>query len=478
MTTKEIETLNSKQNKNKKNKGPDVEQFYEELKILAINKNLSFEQVLEVFKSSLLSVLHKKYGPNANIDIEMDPAKGTFGIYIHYNVVNNVRSPDYEKSLEEAKQIDPEAKIGGTVTINESFENFNRINAHEIRSVFFQKLKDLENELIYYEYKDKKGMIVTAQVMFSKGNKDIHVSIGRADGIIPKNEQMAKDKYPPGKHIKAVIKEVIYKKDSRNKDFGTLIILSRNSADFVKGLFRQEVPEIQEGIVEIVNIVRDPGFRTKMIVDSNRKDVDPVGACLGIRGSRIQNIQREIYNEKIDIIAYSDNPANMISYALSPAKVSETYLDSEKKEALVIVPDYEYNKALGPNGKNVRLASQLLGYKINIKTQKEYREEISDPVKKAKLEALFSMPGEEVEESETEEFTPLEEISGLTKRIIELLKSEGIDSVEKLVETVMDEKDYKMYPERLQKIPGINRNTAEYIIERLMENIEIQDEEA
>ncbi|MCS7205648.1 MAG: transcription termination factor NusA [Leptospiraceae bacterium] len=477
MVAKDVGLANTRSTRNKPTE-PNFSKFYEDLKNIALAKNLTLEQTIEILKGSFLSILHKKYGSNANIDIIMDPEKGIFDIYIHYTVVEKVKSPDYEKSLEEARAIDPQAKIGSTITIQESFESFTRYNANEIQTTFHQRLKDLENEYIYSEFITKKGEIVSAQVLSFVGNKDVPVMIGKASGVIPKSEQMPKDRYAPGKIIKAVVKEVMYRKDGKGRVNEPYIILSRGSADFVKALFKQEIPEIQAGIVEILGIVREAGFRTKMIVYSKRSDVDPVGACLGIRGSRIQNIQREIYNEKIDIIPYSENPANMIANALSPAKVSETYLDTDQNEALVIVPDYEYSNAIGVGGKNVRLASQLLGYKINIKTQREYREEMSDPEKKAKLEALFSFPKEDKKKSEEEqeaELTPLTELPGLTKRVIELLKSAGIESVEKLVEVVLDQ-DLQPKPEVLQKIPGINKTTAEYIIKILLENVEIQQE--
>lgn len=475
MATKEKETKKTI----KKDQGPDVKAFFDDIRNLSASKNLTMEQVLEVFKSTLISVLNKKYGPNSNIDIKIDPENNIFDIQIHFNVVEKVKSPDYEISLEDAKKIDPNAKIGGVVTINESLENFTRVGAFNIKNTFKNRLQDLENEIIYNEFLEKKGEIVTAQILYSKGNKDVHVSLGKTDAILPKNEQLAKEKYPPGKHIKAVIKEVLLRKDPRKKDTETLIILSRSSPLFVKALFKEEVAEIQEGIVEIVNVVREPGFRTKMLVKSNRSDVDPVGACVGVRGSRIQSILREIHNEKIDIINKSDNPANMISQALNPAKILEVHVDTESKEALVIVPDYEFNKALGPNGKNVKLASLLLNYKINIKTEKQFKEEMSSPETKAKLEALFNVGNiEESEDTkeETEE-TPLSDLPGLTKRVVELLESGGIKSVEQLVATLYPNEDTVPHIEELQKIPGINKNMAEYIAKIVNESVEIENEE-
>ncbi|GIX43573.1 MAG: transcription termination/antitermination protein NusA [Leptospiraceae bacterium] len=474
MATKETEL----KKQSKKDKGPDIKAFYEDLRNLATTKNLTFEQILEVFKSTLISVLNKKYGPNSNIDIKIEPENNILDILVHFNVVEKVQSPDYEISLEEAKKIDPNAKIGSIVTIYESLENFSRVGAFDIKNIFKQRLKDLENELLYNEFLEKKGEIVTAQIQFSKGNKDILVSLGKIGAILPKNEQLAKEKYPPGKHIKAVIKDVILKKDPRRKDTDILIIISRSSPLFVKALFKEEVSEIQEGIVEIINIVREPGFRTKMLVKSNRIDVDPVGACVGIRGSRIQSILREIHNEKIDIVGYSDNPASMITQALNPAKITEVHVDPEAKEALVIVPDYEINKALGSGGKNVRLASQLLNYKINIKTEREFKEEMSSPETKAKLEALFHVgSNEEVEETDVEEETPISELPGLTKRVIELLESGGIKSVEQLVEILYPDDRSEPNIEALQKIPGINKNMAEYIAKIVNESVEIEDEE-
>lgn len=472
MAAKDMEL--KKQGKNKMDKGPDIKSFYQDLKSLANTKNLTFEQILEVFKSTLISVLNKKYGPNSNIDIKIEPDKNILDILVHFNVVAKVMSPDYELSLEEAKKYKPDAKIGDTITIQESLDNFDRIGAFSIKNIFQNRLKDLENELLYNEFLDKKGEIITAQILYSKGNKDVHVSLGKSDGILPKSEQLHKDKYPPGKHIKAVIKDIILKRDLRKKDVGTLIILSRSSPLFVKALFKEEVSEIQDGIVEIVNIVREPDFRTKMLVRSNRKDVDPVGACVGIRGARIQTILREIHNEKIDVIAYSDNPANMISQALSPARLTEIHVDTDKKEALVVVPDYEFNKALGPGGKNVKLASLLLGYKINLKTEKEFKEELSSPEARAKLEALFRVHSDnQVDEVESDEETPISELPGLTRRVIELLSSANIKSVEQLVDMIYHDGE-NPDPTVLTNIKGINKNMAEYITKIIAENVEFE----
>jgi N utilization substance protein A len=206
-------------------------------------------------------------------------------------------------------------------------------------------------------------------------------------------------------------------------------------------------------------------------------DVDAVGACVGVRGTRIQSILREIHNEKIDIVNSSSNPANIISQALNPARVTEVHVDTGNKEALVIVPDYEFNKALGPGGKNIRLASMLLNYKINLKTEKEFREEMSSPEAKARLEALFHVNTSEAEESEEEEETPITELPGLTKRVIELLEAGGIKSVEQLVEILYPEGSSQPNIEVLQKIPGINKNMAEYIAKIVSESVEIEESE-
>ncbi len=421
----------------------------------------------------------------------MNPKENILEILVHFNVVAKVQSKDYEISLEDAKKIDPNAKIGGVVTIQESLDNFNRIGAFNIKNIFHLRLKQLESQILFDEFKDKKGKIVTAQVLYSKGNKDVYVSLGKAEGILPKNEQIPKEKYAPGKHIKAVIKDIVTKPEPAKKDLVTLIILSRSSPLFIKALLEEEIPEIQDGIVEILNIVREPGVQTKVLIKSNRKDVDPVGACLGNQGVRIKSILKELQHEKINIIAYSENPTKMIMQALTSEKsrkdpreikkdslhITEVHVDENKKEALVIVPDKEVNKAIGQNGRNVKLASQLLGYKINIKSESEYQQEMSSPEARAKLEALFRVNSQEqVEEIEYEEETPLSELPGLTRRVIELLESANIKSVEQLYNLLYGDNDTPA-PEVLEKIPGINKNMAEYIIKIVKENVEIEEEE-
>ncbi len=451
-----------------KEAGPNLEQFFDELKKLANHKKLSYDQILEIFRNSLISVMKKKYGPNSNIDVIIDSSKNQLNLFVHFYVVEKVNSPDYEISLEEAQKYNPNIKKGEVLTISESFETFTRIGAYDIKNVFYNQLNDLERELLFLEYKNKIGEVVTVKCLWSKGNKDVYVSLDDVDGIIPKSEQMLRDKYPPGKHIKAVIKEI---KNTYEKGKGeqSILILSRTSPEFVIGLMKQEISEIQDGIIEIIRCVRDVGFRTKMIVRSKRGDVDPVGVCVGIKGARIQPIMREIHNERIDLVSWSENPANMISQSLSPGKVSEVHVDTKAMEALVVVPDYEVNKIIGPQGKNVKLASLLTGYKINVKTEQEFRADMSSPEARERLEKLFRVgSNEQVEDIELEEDTPLSELPGLTKRVIELLEASGIKSIEQLVLKSKEE---------LSQIPGINKNLAEHIMKLIQEHIEIEYEE-
>lgn len=256
--------------------------------------------------------------------------------------------------------------------------------------------------------------------------------------------------------MKAIISKVELKRE-KSKEPGPFITLSRASADFVKKLFEMEIPEIYDGLVTIVDIARIPSIRTKIVVAASRNDIDPVGACVGMKGVRIQSIVRELGNERIDIVQYSDDPVDFITNAISPAKPMEVRVDDEGREALVIVPDDSLSLAIGTSGSNVKLASQLTQYKIDIKSISQFNEDMTSPEAREKLDKLFSSEPKEARG------TSLEDIPGLTPRVINLLIHGGVKDVETLIE---------MDTEALAKIPGIGQTTAEHILRLLSESVE------
>jgi N utilization substance protein A len=328
--------------------------------------------------------------------------------------------------------------------------------------VLLQRLKELEKEIIYNEFIKKEGDIINGYFLRWRDRDIMYVDLGRAEGILPRREQIPGERFRNGDRVKALVKSVELKRE-RSREPGPFITLSRAAPEFVRKLFEMEIPEIYEGIVEILGIVRQAGYRTKLLVRSHRSDVDPVGACVGIKGVRIQSIVRELGNERIDIISFSEQPAELIANALSPARVSEVRAEPRNKEALVIVPDDQYSLAIGVNGHNVRLASQLTEYKLLIKTITQFGEEMTSPEAREELEKIFAAPEPEVEL----DYTPVSELPGLSARIAGLLEEAGIKSVEELVELEQSE---------LEKLSGIGKNTARQIVKILAEVVEFEEE--
>jgi N utilization substance protein A len=302
-------------------------------------------------------------------------------------------------------------------------------------------------------------------------NKDtMSIDLGKVEGIMPKREQNPGEKYKSGDRLKAIISRVELRKD-KFRDTGLVITLSRASGDFVKKLFEMEIPEIYDGLVQIVDIARLPSVRTKIVVRGTRSDIDPVGACVGMKGVRIQSIVRELGNERIDIIQYSENPSEFITNAISPAKPLEVRVDHDNREALVIVPDDSLSLAIGASGSNVKLAVQLCQFKIDIKSISQYNEDMTSPEARERLDKLFNSHSSNItKEADPEEDTsgtPLSDIPGLTPRVISLLENGGVNDIETLIE---------MQSEDLAKIPGVGQTTSEQILKLLSESVEFVEE--
>lgn len=451
--------------KSAKQQGPDLITFFDSLKELAQMRNLSYDQVLEIFRGTVLSASQKKFGLDSDIEVILDSQTPEVAVIARYKVVENVENPENEISVQSDQAKSSNSKVGDIIEVKDDITDFSRIGSTNIRNIFSQRIKELERELIFDDYKDKVGELINGQFLRWRDKEIVYIDLGKAEGILPRKEQIPGDRFHPGSRIKAVIKAVELKRD-KSRDPGPYILLSRASGDFVRRLFEQEIQEVYDGVVEILNVAREPGFRTKLLVRSNRMDVDPVGACVGIKGVRIQSIIRELQNERIDIIAYKDDPATLIAEALSPARVQEVRVDTGAREALIVVPDDSYSAAIGLAGKNVRLASQLTGYKLIVKSQSQYGQEYSSPEARARLEQLFSDQSRESVVEGDDDSTPLSELPGLTRRVIEILISAGIRNVEDLVETEEAE---------LEKIDGIGTTTAKHIVKIIRENIEFEE---
>ncbi len=342
-----------------------------ELKFLAEQimreKGIGKDTVIELLETALISAIRKKYGNKSSIKIKIDPKNFDIGIFEIKKVVENVTDPSSEISIDEVKDKFVDKGIGDTVEVPLSIQDFGRIAVQTAKHVLFQKIKEVERSVIYDEFKDKVGTIVSGTVL-RKENNNFYLLVGNAEAILPEKELLPQDNLKRGDIIKAYIVEV------RKTQKEPVIKLSRTHPNFVKALFTLEVPEIQDGIVEIKSIARDPGERAKIAVTSKDPLVDPVGACVGMKGTRVQAIVRELKGERIDIIPYSDDISLYIAKALTPATVLKVGINDTEKTAVVVVEDNQLSLAIGKRGQNVRLASRLTGWNIDVLSESEYSE--------------------------------------------------------------------------------------------------------
>lgn len=352
---------------------------------LVKEKGIDRQVVLEAMEQAVLTAANKKYRNTRELEAHYNHESGEVELFEFVTVVDEVEDSYKEISLDEAHEIDPEAEIGDSLGEKLDASGFSRIAAQTAKQVIIQKVRDAERETIYNEYRDRIWEVITGMVRrFEKG--ELLIDLGRAEAVLPAKEQMPREVYRPGDRIRAIITDI------RMTTKGPQIMLSRTHPSMLAKLFEAEVPEIAEGIVEINAIVRDAGSRAKIAVSSNDRDVDPVGACVGMRGARVQNVVSELRGEKIDIIPWSEDIARFACNALSPAQVSKVFVDEEKRALEIIVADDQLSLAIGKRGQNVRLAAKLTGWKIDIKSETRMAE--------AELQQFASYDGTAEEEGE------------------------------------------------------------------------------
>ena len=342
-------------------------ELLEALDILEKEKNISKDVMLEAIENSLLSACKNHFGTSDNIKIVMDRNTCDYSVYAEREVVEEVFDPAIEISLEDAEKINPALHIGDIAQVEHHSKEFGRIATQNAKNLILQKIREEERKVIFDEYNSKEKDVVTGVVQRYIG-KNVSINLGKADALLTESEQIKGEVFKPTERIKVYILEV--KATSK----GPKVLVSRTHPELVKRLFESEVAEVREGIVEIKAIAREAGSRTKIAVWSNDPDVDPVGACVGMNGARVNAIVGELRGEKIDIITWNENPAMMIENALSPAKVISVIADAEEKSAKVVVPDYQLSLAIGKEGQNARLAARLTGFKIDIKSETQARE--------------------------------------------------------------------------------------------------------
>ncbi|MEW6777269.1 MAG: transcription termination factor NusA [Bdellovibrionota bacterium] len=389
------------------------------------DKGIDRQIVVTALEQAILAAAKKKIGTYREIEAQYNEEIGEVELFEFRKVVENVEDDELEVSVDEAKKLDPEAQIGDDVGMKISLGDFGRIAAQTAKQVIIQKIRDAERDIIFNEYKDRVGEVVHGIVRrFEKG--DIIVDIGRTEAVLPRREQVPRESYRPGDRVRAYILDV------NRAAKGPQVILSRATPKLVERLFEVEVPEMAEGIVQIVQIAREPGARTKIAVTSKDSSVDPVGACVGMKGSRVQAVVQELRGEKIDIIVHDPEVARFAVNALAPAEVLKVFVDEDDKTLQILVADDQLSLAIGRRGQNVRLASQLLGWKIDMKSESEFAAE----QQRAKAD--------------------LGAIEGISPVAIELLYLEGYRSVEEVADMPIEE---------LQKIEGIEAEMAQKILD-------------
>ncbi len=328
-------------------------------------KQISKDLLIDAIESALVSAYKKNYGTSQNVRVNISRATGDIDVFMRKDVVEEVYDPFIEVDVKEAQEIDPNYEIGDVIEYQVTPKDFGRIAAQTAKQVVVQRIREAERGMIYDDYINRQSEIING-VIQRISNDTIFINMGRTEGILAATEQVKGEHYEINQRVKAFIMDV--KKTTK----GPQVYLSRSHPGLVKRLFELEVPEIQEGVVEIKSISREAGSRTKMAVFANDENVDPVGACVGARGTRVQSIVDELFGEKIDIINWSDDPEKLISSALSPAKVEQVIVNEEEKSATVVVPDYQLSLAIGKEGQNVRLAAKLCGWKIDIKSHSQF----------------------------------------------------------------------------------------------------------
>ncbi|MGM0680883.1 MAG: transcription termination factor NusA [Thermodesulfobacteriota bacterium] len=390
------------------------------------DKGIDRDLLVNTLVEAVLSAAKKRYGQRRDIEVQYNEEMGEVELFQFRRVVDKVKDEQTEVSLEEAKSLDPEVQLGDELGSKmEDVADLGRIAAQSAKQVIIQKMKDAEKGVIYDIYKERKGEIVNGIVQrFERG--DMIINLGRTDAVLPRKEQIPKRSYRQGDRIRAYLKEV------RDDVSDRQLILSRTCNDFLIKLFVLEVPEIAEGIVKIINASRDPGSRAKIAVTSTESDVDPVGACVGMKGSRVQNVVQELQGEKIDIVHWSPDSAKYVSNALAPVQISLVVVDEDKHTMLVIVPDDQLSLAIGRQGQNVRLASQLIGWKIDVKTEHKY----------AKMRE--------------EGFQSLLTLNSVNDKMVEMLYDGGITSLTELAEASAND---------VAELIGVDRDTAGLFID-------------
>ena len=388
------------------------------------DKGIDRDVLIKALEEALKSAARKKYGNQIDIEVQYNEEVGEIEVFQFKEVVEEITEPDLQISLEEGRKLDAECEIGDDLGTKMDTSTFGRIAAQSAKQVIIQKIKDAEKVATYSSFITRKGEIINGIVQrIDRG--DIIVNLGQTEGILPAREQVPRESYRRGDRIRAYILDVL--QDTR----GPQIVLSRTHPNFLINLFKTEVPEINEGIVSIMGAVREPGVRAKFAVASTSSDIDPVGACVGMKGSRVQNVVQELKGEKIDIISWHVDPAKFVCNSLAPAEISRVIIDEDNRSMEVIVPDEFLSIAIGKKGQNVRLASKLSGWHLDVKSETLYSEAM-----KSGYDSLVALPGIGVSMADAlyeKGLYSAEEISNATVEDLVQIRGIGEGKAEKLI---------------------------------------------
>lgn len=444
--------------------------FHDSIMALAEGSEFKQEEIVSIISEGLISIYKKKYNTQDNVQVII--GDGDVYLLATKKVVDKVVLDGMQIALEDALKIDPSIKLGNEIEIEEHPQDYGRQYMYSAFQLVKSRLNQLKFQKIKDEYDKKIGELILGYVVRRRGDT-IYMDIGSFEAIMPVKAQIPKERLRPEDKVKVLLRSV----EMDPRGHGLKVVVSRADKRFIEKLFEMEVPEIHDGTVKILTIARIPGVRTKVIVSTEREEVDPVGACVGLRGVRIQSIVRELGHERIDIVPYDEDLKTFIGKAFSPAKCLYIQINEESKSALVVIPDADLPTAIGKDGSNVKLTSQIVQYSIDLKPESSFSADDYESDAKKNLDALFSLKEESVEDlSETSSSedaiadgeTPLEELLSLSKRIIGILNDAGIYSLETLIALELED---------LEKIDGIGKTTAKIIMEMILENVEFEEEE-
>jgi N utilization substance protein A len=421
------------------------------------DRGISEELILKTIEDTLVAAYKRRFGNADNAIVRFSDDNREVSIYAQKQIVDGVYDPVAEIDLEEARELNPEAEIGDEILIEVDPKKFDRIEVQSAKQTAHQSIREIQKDSLYSEFKDKVGEIIIGYYQRERGGT-IFVDLGKMEGILPKKHQSPRETYHVNDRIKALITEV------NKTPSGLQVVLSRTHTDFVKAIFELEVPEVYDKTVEIHKIVREPGYRTKLAVYSNRDDVDPVGACVGLKGVRIQGVIKELEGEKIDILKYDPDPRRFIKNALSPAEVRDVIiLDEGKHQALAVVNDSQLSLAIGKQGLNVRLANRLVDWNIDVKTDAQFEEMDIAAESRRAVSELFGDADEY-----GEEFSRISELPGVSPEVVAALAEGNIEFIEDFL---------ALTPEELEEFNGVTVEQFEALRRLIEEYVEIVEEE-